>query len=254
MRNEKDVVSPYIEKVKDWKIRQIFWQYFEAMDLFFSNYNPKADQTPSFSTLRKICDYLFDAKENFHKIFKRVKNPKKGIFEHSNKLTPDEIELTFMNNLGILFHRVMVARELKYLIDHYSIDLEGYADAKSSLDMNLEKLNSMFRVGREVILELLYKYRNNILLLIYFLENRTKMKKLYKNKYPNIFNILTTERTMDEMHYLCAKYYFDNGWYKKSRTITKSILRRNPQFYEAAKLLEKISEIEKRSSAVNKVK
>ena len=227
------------------------WNYFQAMDLFFSNYDPKSDKIPGFSTLRKICDHLYEAKENFHKVFKRVQNPKKGIFEISNKLTPDEVELDFMNNLGILFHRVMVARELKYLIDHYTIDAEGYADAKSSLEMNLEKLNSMFRVGREVILRLLHKYRDNILLLIYFVENRTLMKKLFKNKYPNIIKILTADRTQEDLYYLCADYYFQNGWYKKARTIIKSILRKNSRHKKSVKLLEKIAKQENVAMNVN---
>ncbi len=247
MKNANDVVSPYIAKVKDWKIRQIFWGYFQAMDLFFSTYDAKSGNIPSFSTLRKICDYLYDAKENFHMVFKRVLNPKKQIYEQSNKLTPDESEQMFMNNLGILFHRVMVARELKYLIDHYSVDLEGYADAKNSLEMNLDKLNSMFKVGREVILLLLSKYRNNILLLIYFLENRTMMRRLFKNKYSQVLEILTKERTLEEMHILCAKYYMENGWYKKAASIAKSVLRKNPKSAEAARMIGSIAKIETES-------
>ncbi|NOZ61813.1 MAG: tetratricopeptide repeat protein [Calditrichaeota bacterium] len=243
MTIQNETVSPYIHKVKDWKIRQIFWGYFAAMYLFVSNYDQKKGKFPTFSTLRKICDLLYDAKENFHLIFKRVLNPKKKIFEQADKLTPDSLELMLMNNIGILFHRVMVARELRYIIDHYSGDSDEYKEAKTSLEMNLGKLNKMFVTGMEITLKILHKYKNNVLLLIYFLEHRTMLKKLFKKQYSKIMEILTQDRSMNDIYLECAKYYLENGWYKQAQTILKSVLRKKPESEEAADLLAQIKEM-----------
>ncbi|OQX85425.1 hypothetical protein B6D60_07820, partial [candidate division KSB1 bacterium 4484_87] len=62
MSAHEETVSSYVKKVKDWKIRQIFWGYFEAMNLFMSNYDEEKGKFPTFSTLRKICDLLYDTK------------------------------------------------------------------------------------------------------------------------------------------------------------------------------------------------
>jgi len=243
MDAQNETMRPYIQKVKDWKIRQIFWGYFEAMNLFMSNYDEKKEKFPTFSMLRKICDLLYDAKENFHLIFRRVLNPKKKIFEQVDKLTPDDIELMLMNNIGILFHRVMVARELRYIIDHYSVNSNEYKEASSSFETNLKKLNMMFQTGMDITLKILYKYRNNILLLIYILEHRTMLKKLFGNRYSKITEILTQDRSLVDIYIECAKYYMQNGWYKQAKTILKSISRKQQGSKEVADLLAQIKEM-----------
>ncbi|OQX83280.1 hypothetical protein B6D60_10715, partial [candidate division KSB1 bacterium 4484_87] len=207
------------------------------------NYDEEKGKFPTFSTLRKICDLLYDTKENFHLLFKRVLNPKKKIFEQSDKLTPDEMELMLMNNIGILFHRVMVARELRYIIDHYSVNTDEYKEAKVSLDTNLYKLDLMFQRGMEIILEILHKYRSNMLLQIYFLEHRTMLRKLFKKNYPKITDILTQDSSLTDIYVECARYYMRNGWYKQAKAILKSISRNAPQNKEFINLLAEINEI-----------
>ncbi|OQX94337.1 hypothetical protein B6I21_09575 [candidate division KSB1 bacterium 4572_119] len=98
MADEKAQISPYVQNIRDWKIREIISGYFDAL-LIFKNYKRSKSKVANipFSSLRKICDTLWDVKENFHLIFKRVLNPKKKIFEQCDKLTPNDLEIELMN-------------------------------------------------------------------------------------------------------------------------------------------------------------
>ena len=129
--NNDSNISSYILGIKEWKIQEIISGYINALLIFNkSSKSYRSQQQITFSNLRKICDTLYETKENFHLIYKRVLNPKKQIFEAVDKLTPNEREINFMNNIGLLFHRILVARELKYLIDYYEQDSEFYQESK----------------------------------------------------------------------------------------------------------------------------
>jgi len=240
MAEENISVSPYVKNIKDWKIREILSGYFDAILTFRKHHRSRRKKEKiTFSTLRKICDILYDAKESFHLLFRRIMNPKKKIFEQSNKLTPNDLEIQLMNNIGILFHRVMVARELKYLIDYYEVDSEGYEEAKLSLDNNLEKIDMLFNHGIEIILKIIDNYHDNILLLTYFLENKTSLKKIFKNGFEDIIKIFVKNRDLEDIYLEAGKYYLESGWNDRARDAFRLVLKLFPTHSEAKLLLEK---------------
>lgn len=241
MANAKDPVSPYIGNIRNWKIREIISGYFEALIHYKEFYRPfgKIDKMP-FSTLRKICDILYDAKENFHLIFKRVMNPKKKIFEQASKFVPSELEISFMNNIGILFHRVMIARELKYMMDYYEEETENYEEAKGSLVTNLKKIDILFDQGIEIILQLLEDYHDNILLLTYFMENIELLKSVANIKPEKIISTFISDKKIEDIYIAAGKYYLESGWQDKSRTLLKEFIRNIPDKKEALAILKNI--------------
>ncbi len=241
MGDVNEQVSPYIKNIRNWKIREIINGYFDALLLFKKFYRPPGKiEKMTYSTLRKICDILYEAKENFHLIFKRVLNPKKKFFEQANKFTPNDLEINFMNVIGILFHRVMVAREMKYLMDYYEENTENYDEAKSSLERNMKKIDFFFNQGVEIIHQLLEKYQDNILLLTYFLENAETLKSVAKINLETFFANFEDHKKIEELYLEAGKYYFESGWKEKTRSILKELMKIIPNPKEAIEFLKQI--------------
>ena len=234
-------ISPYIVSIKDRKIRQIISQYLEAYGMF-KEYNKLFHEgvMMSFSNLRKVHDMLWEMKEDFHIIYNRVLNPKKKIFEQANKFTPSESEIKFMNNIGLLFHKVMVARELKYVLDYYEEDSEGYQDTHASLQRNLDRINLLFDQGVELLLPMLENYQNNIQLITYFLENKKKCESILNLDLEVLIETLSRGRNMEDIYMDAVHYYQNSGWINKAEQVLRELLKINPSHEKAALMLQAI--------------
>ncbi len=230
----KSKISPYIAMIKDRKIRDIIAGYLEAY-VSFKNYNQLFHEgiIMSFSNLRKVHDMLWDMKENFHLIYKRVLNPKKKIFENSNKFTPTEDEIKFMNNIGLLFHKVMVARELKYVLDYYEEDSESYQETKASLERNLDRINLLFDQGLELLLQILGNYQNNIQLITYLLEHRDQCEAVFNRKIEELLQTLSRGRNIEDVYMDAIHYYQNSGWNDRALKVLRHLLSINPTHEKA---------------------
>jgi hypothetical protein len=242
MEETKTKISPYIAGIRDRKIRYIISRYLEAFSTF-KEYNKSFHEgvIMSFSSLRKVHDILWDIKENFHLIYKRVLNPKKRIFEQANKFTPNESEIKFMNNVGLLFHKVMVARELKYVLDYYEEDSSGYQDTKASLERNLDRINLLFDEGVELLVYMLENYQNNIQLITYVLENKERCESLLQKQIEELLKVLSRGRDVEDIYMDAVHYYQNSGWIDKAETILRELLKINPSHERAALLLQAIN-------------
>lgn len=235
----KNKISYYIAMIKDRKIRDIIAGYLEAY-VSFKNYNQLFHKgiIMSFSNLRKVHDMLWDMKENFHLIYKRVLNPKKKIFENSNKFTPTDDEIKFMNNIGLLFHKVMVARELKYVLDYYEEDSESYQETRASLERNLDRINLLFDQGLELLLQILGNYQNNIQLITYLLEHRDRCEGVFNRKIEELLQTLSRGRNIEDVYMDVIHYYQNSGWNDRALTVLRHLLRINPN-HEKALMMRK---------------
>ncbi|HEX9654187.1 MAG TPA: hypothetical protein VGA99_10790 [bacterium] len=241
MAKVNDDVKPYFLRVRDWKIRNIVMMYFEARERFMSCRRIfRKDLSLSFEKLKEISDILFEIKEAHHLIFKRVIDPEKGRYDKSRKISPDEIETEFMNNIGLLFHKIMVTRELKYLMDHYVEDIEAFQRNNENLQYNLNRIDELFIRGIEIIKSLLGRYKNNILLLTYLLEDPARIKKHLGQDVIDLLDKFVDGRGLDEVYYSVGKYYSENGWTDKARKMLKEAVRRNPRHPHASAALTKL--------------
>jgi hypothetical protein len=242
--NNDSHINSYILGIKDWKIQEIISSYIDAL-LIFSNYSKsnRSRQQITFSNLRKICDILYDTKENFHLIYKRVLNPKKQIFEPVDKITPNEREINFMNNIGLLFHRVMVARELKYLIDYYEKDSEFYQESKKSYKLNIIKITELFDNGTDLLIQLLTDHQKNNNLISYFVDHRKELIPVFKEKYDAILIKLTGKNETEIAYLKAAEYYVESGWNDKALEVIKEYLQINPKHGTAVQLFKKINKM-----------
>ncbi len=229
--------SLYIQSIKNWEIREMAVQFLEAKEMFEKNNKPtNENEYIAFKKLREICDMLFELKEKHHLIFKQFINPKTRKFENVNKFTPNESEINFRNNVGLLFHKVMVARELKYMLNYYTEDSDGYMETKLSLERNLKRIDLLFWQGAELLLKMLQSHKNNTHLITYFIENQSFCEKQFNTRITDLLGILTETGDEEHAYLITAKYYADSGWFSKARDMCQQCLEVNPQ-NEDVKLL-----------------
>jgi len=242
LTDTKTKIRPYIIGTKDRKIRDIIASYLEAYSSF-KDYNRLFHEgiIMSFSNLKKVHDILWNIKENFHLIYKRVLNPKKKIFEATNKFTPSDEEIKFMNNIGLLFHKVMVARELKYVLDYYEEDSDSYLETKASLERNLDRINLLFDQGLELLQNLLGNYQNNIQLITYFLEHREDCEAIFNKKIEDLLQLLSRGRNIEDVYIDVIHYYQNSGWNDRANQILSQLLKINPTHEKALVMRKAIS-------------
>ncbi|MFQ5824225.1 MAG: tol-pal system YbgF family protein [bacterium] len=231
-------VKPYLIRIKNWKIRNIVMLYLEAKEKFKTYRRMiRSGVFISFERMREICDILYEIKEEHHLIFKKLINPKKKKFEKAHKIMPDEIETNFMNNIGLLFHKVMLARELIYLMEHYVEESEAFQKSKEDLQFHLRKIDSLFDEGIEILKNLVGQYKDNILLLTLLLENPDQTKKSFGKNAVEIIEQFADGKDLDEVYYSVGKFYADCGWQEKAKNMLKEALKRNPNHQNAQQYL-----------------
>ncbi len=238
------MISPYIESIRDWKICEMIAGFIQAKTMYEEHYTRQAENSfVSFDILRILCDFLYEAKEDHHQIFNRIINPKEKEFEDASKFTPDDTEINFMNSVGLLFHKMMVARELTYMLDYYTEDSTGYQETKNSVDRNLQRIGMLFKQGIEVLLSMLRSpnQQDNVHLITYFIENSEVCESQFHMSLDEILGIVTGDRGIDYAYLKSAKYYADSGWPEKVKNSCNVILAHQPNNKDAKKLLASLS-------------
>ncbi|MEE4310612.1 MAG: hypothetical protein V2J62_01975 [candidate division KSB1 bacterium] len=233
------MVSRYIQDIRDWKIREMVTGFLESKFMFEKSI--AAEKDISFSILKKLCDMLFEIKENHHLIFRKIVDPKKRTFEIAQKFTPNEEQINFMNTVGLLFHKVMVARELKYVMDYYQEDSTDYQETKASLSRNLDRIRVLFDEGIHVLLSMLKSHIDNIHLISYFLENANFCSELFNMDLESLIKIISKKDGLESAYLLAAQFYSENGWLEKAEVMCKKALAVNPQNTVARSLLASLS-------------
>ncbi|MFQ5751060.1 MAG: tetratricopeptide repeat protein [bacterium] len=237
MSEDKDV-KPYLIRIKDWKIRNMVMLYLEAREKFKACRRMlRKGAFISFEKMREISDSLYEIKEDHHLLYKKLIEPKKKRFEKAHKFLPDEIETDFMNNIGLLFHKVMATRELKYVMEHYVEESETFQKTKDNLQYHLDKIDSLFDEGVEILKSMIGRYNDNILLLTFLLEDPTRTKKHFGEDAVEILERFVNGEGLDEVYYSVGQFYAKNGWKEKAKTMLKETLKRNPNHENAQKQL-----------------
>lgn len=234
-------VKPYLARIKNWKIRNMFMMYLEAREKF-KNYRKmiKKSVSISFEGMKEICDILFEIKEDYHLLFKRLLDPKKMKFEKTHKYLPDSTETEFMNNVGLLFHKVMVARELKYSIEHYVEESEAFRRTGDDLQYHLMQIEELFDDGIEILKSMILSYTDNILLLTLLLESPLRTKKHFGHDAVQLIEQFVDGKGLDEVYYSVGRFYVANGWKDKAKGMLKEAVKRNPAHEKALQQLNNL--------------
>ncbi|NIR50689.1 tetratricopeptide repeat protein [candidate division KSB1 bacterium] len=240
--SENNDPKPYLHRIKDWKIRNMVNRYLEAREQFVACRRMlRNDLFISFEKMREICDILYTIKEDHHLLFKRLIDPQKHKFEKAHKFMPDKVETEFMNNIGLLFHKVMVTRELKYVMEHYVEQSDVFQKNMDNLQFHLRKIDELFDEGIDILKCLTGRYKDNILLLTLLLEDPARTKKHFGQNAVELLEQFVDGRGLDEVYYSVGKFYARNGWNEKAKNTLEEALKRNPQHKKAQKQLAEIS-------------
>ena len=223
-------VAEYLLGIKNWMIRKMAGKYILACEKFKKNYASVKNKIDfPFDDLDDLSDILYEIKEDHHLVFKRVVGPDKIKNEDRHKIDPAQPEINFITNVGRLFHKTLVARELKYLHKHYDPLNNGDSDAAFELEQQIEQLKQLFDVGIEVLIELMQLHSSNVQMLALIVENDRNLRKSIGMTGQELLKRVTGQVNPEATYYLTGKYYMEGGWYARAEQMFKRILKANPK-------------------------
>ena len=243
---QTEQVKPYIARIRSCKIRNVVRLYLEARELFrqYRKLLRKGNYL-SFEKMREISDILYEVKEDLHLIYKRLLDPRKKKFEAARKYVPDEVELALMNNVGLLFHKIFVARELKYVLEHYVEESETFKVNQENLQTHLQRINLLFDEGLEILKEFISRNTDDFLLLTLLLEDPDATRKQFGQNAVRLVEQFGGGKGLDEIYFSVAQYYLKCGRHEQARRMLKNAVRNNSDHRAAAALLEEMKTVHK---------
>jgi len=234
-------VKPFIHFNRRWMIKKILADYFRAKNMFNNmDREYQSGVSPDFENLKKLSDILFAAKEDLHLLFKKVEDPRGLRFEAGEKLTPSSREIDFINNVGLLYHKAMVARELKYLLEHYPVGRTDNVASRSSLETYMERIRSLFEEGIAVVKDLLRDYSDNTVLLYYIAKNEHYVQYALGEPVDKLLARMEIGNRVDQAYVRAGRYCTESGWIEPGRKMLQNALKHNPKNRVAQRLLDGI--------------
>lgn len=234
----KEKLSPFVFHNRQWLMKKIISDYFRAKNMFANmDRESQAGQFIPFDKLKKLSDVLFAVKEDMHLLFKRLIDPAMLQFEDKDKITPNRLEIEFINNVGLLYHKAMVARELKYLLEHYTIESSDYVASKASLDTYMMKMRVLFDEGIRLIKRLFRDYKDNIVLLYYIVKNDHYVQYVLGESVEELLKLLQGRNKVDHAYVRAGKYCIESGWQELGKKFLLEALRINAKNKVANKIL-----------------
>ncbi len=230
--------NTFIALNRKWMMCHMVADYLRAKNMFTNMSRDFQSERPiTFEHWRKFSDLLFEIKENLHLMFRRVIDPRAMRFEESDKIIPSPREIAWMNNVGLLFHKSMVARELKYVMDHYTIDSMDYVNSNMSLGSYIERIQNFFGSGTETIKELFRDYSDNEALLYYIMENDRYLQETIGEKAVDVLTDIFTLERLPEAYVEVGRYCLESGWNDRARKLLAEAVRLDSNHLEARHLL-----------------
>lgn len=235
-------VTPFVASSKDWIISKSVISYLRARNMFANVLrNLNGDRQIEFQDLLKLTETLEEIKDDLHLIFKRMVNPQENIFENAAKYQPAHCELQYRNNVGLLYHKSMVARELKYLMAYYKEDSAGYFETRLSFRSYINRINRLFIEGMIILQDLMIFNRKNTLLMMFLLENSHYVESAFNQPMEQLLRQILGHNDLSEAYLQVGKYYYDSGWYPKARKMFMDGQQINPGNAEINQFLQKFA-------------
>lgn len=226
-------------RTEDWKILQrdqerkivdIVHKFLLAFLAFRGLHQKFLQGSIRFADLAEFVDdrgqsLLFSLKESCHSLFRN---------QSSNFSANEQI---FDLTIGSIFHLAMKMREDLYQLEIYGPQYDQWnskqegspqqknlmqqfrdilARAESSVRQGMEEILTLSRDGFRQFQELLPTYRDNGLLIRFFLEQGDLLRKVFGDKYlGELFRILG-ESDLSRLYQLAGESYFESGFYRQA--------------------------------------
>jgi hypothetical protein len=232
----------YLIAIKDWKIRNMIAGYIEARMLFKSfRLDAKNKRIIPSEELHKVCDALYKVKEHYQLLFRRPEDKSEN--GPTTKMQPNAAETAFLGNVGLLFHKVLMVRELRYVIENYPGAEATPQNGFETLKENLEQIDRFFDEGVQCVIDLIQAHRDNAMLITYLIEDSFRISKVLQVNCDELLMKMTEKATPETAYMMTARYYLESGWYDKATDMLKRVLKLNAANVEARQLLDRYSKI-----------
>ncbi len=233
----------YIQRTRDWSVRNMVSLYLEAVETFREHYRAVDDKRKiSHKGLCTVCDMLFYLKDQQEIIYQPVdQTGKKKSANHNHKLEPNPAETRFIVNVGLLFHMVLIAREMKFIYQHYNDAAAPRQEIGKDLEMSLEKVERLFTEGVDILIDFAREHSNNVMLLAFLIQNASRMNKAIGIRGPELIRLVIGRKNLEGTYFLAGKYFLESGWYEDARRMFTKVLRKNPKNADALALLNEVN-------------
>ncbi len=235
-----EYTSPFVLKNQSWIIKNVLAHFLRAANLFaeiYRTFESSQNSDVSFEKLKQLSDVLFTAKEQLRLIYRRT-----GYYDdeeyYTGRYDPNSVEFSFINNIGVLFHKATIARELKYMAEFYQTDSDDYLQMKSSLADYMQKLNLFFERGKECALPFMKGFSKNVVILAFLLENEHYFKSTLGKDIPAILKYFEPDHGIEDFYLLVIDFFLESGWLERAKKMikqAKGINPDNPQVREYVK-------------------
>ena len=230
--------SPFVKSIRPWIIRKAVSDYCRAFNMITNMDREKqANHLVLFENVKKLTDCLWDIKGGLYLIFKRVSNTSKEIFDDGTKFMPDQYEIEFMNNVGLLFHKTMIVRELEYVSEHYAENLEGHSETQISFDLYWKQMKVLFNEGIGLIKKMLENYRDNILIVTFLVENSRYVEDIFGEPVENILKSVYKDEKISDAYLDVANFCIESGWNDRAKRVLGDAIRNDPENSKIKELL-----------------
>ncbi|MDZ7314852.1 MAG: hypothetical protein ONB24_01890 [candidate division KSB1 bacterium] len=239
-----NTVCPYVVRHQSWLIKNVLSNYFKSIEVFSSLYQEIAEGCQiNFARLKKLSDLLFRVKEDLHLIYKRISDPQKREYEKALKCLPNETEQAFINHVGLMFHKVMVARELQYMIEYYGADQdENIKELEKSLREYFERIHNLIAKGSSLLADFIALFSQDVVVCSFLYES-------FKNVQSAPLQQMTSQMNgyLGENWFRIAEYYAESGWYPKAKAVLEELLSSNPDHEKGKALMAAVSKLQEES-------
>lgn len=231
-------ISPFLMINKQWMIKKILVTYFRAKNTFANlDREVQNGHEVSFDRILKLSQVLFVVKEDMHLLFQRISPGQVVRGSLNGKLVPSPLEIDLMNNVGLLFHKAMLAREQAYIIEHYADENGDNSINLATLQSYLDKMRHLFLEGLHIIRRLLRDYRDNEVLLHYLITNEHYVRYVFGEELEELLQRMHGDE-IDRAYLLAGAFCLESGWTEGGKKWLQEALRLNPKNRQARALLK----------------
>ncbi len=228
----------YPASVKNWKVRNMIQGYLRACHAYqeMRRTRLKNRRAPSFEVLKEISETLFQIKEDHHLIFRRREEGATKGSRH--KLVPGYADTAFIDHVGLLFHKVMVARELRYILAHYAHNQENWEVHFQALQTNLQRIDEIFEEGLGLVMDFVRSHSDNAQVLAFLMENQKLVARCANLDLRRVMRKLITKVDLPQAYFMVAQYYFESGWFDRAAKAARKCLQQDAKHAAARVLLQ----------------
>ena len=217
-----DFGKDYVRRTKDWTIRHIVATYLSVSEDFLQEYAQLENKSEfSHRLLSKLSDSLYDLKEEIKLIYQPFVVSQNGAKNNDPRFEPTDMEVDFLVNIGLLFHKMVVCREIKYLLDNYNRLSRKYPESADELVLNLGSIFKILSENKTALIRYLKFHSNNITLLAFLLSNTARMKRCVNIQGMELIRRIITVDKLQSMYIEASKYLIESGQFQEARKILR---------------------------------